>query len=268
VVAGPEPVKTWADEGMVSFDTETTGLDPEHARIVTASLVYVHPGEPPAIREWLADPGIDIPIEASDIHGVTTDHARAHGRPHDEVVVEGVNGLFEYVAAGVPVVVFNAPYDLTLLDRAARRAEYPSLSVQAEEADRPLYVIDPLCIDRKQDPFRRGTGVRKLTYLCQRVYGVALSDEEAHGSTADALAAARVAWKIARRFPAVGRLPLGELQVLQKSWHQEWAREFGLWLRRSGRPDDTDFHWPLRPPPGEPGLFDAAPPAVDVVEGR
>jgi DNA polymerase III subunit epsilon len=75
----------WHRGVMCAFDTETTGPDPESARIVTACVVHVDgSGEmPPEAQAWLIDPGTDIPAEASAIHGITTEHARANGQaPH------------------------------------------------------------------------------------------------------------------------------------------------------------------------------------------
>ena len=61
-----------------AWDLETTAADPEQARIVTATAVWIH-GPQTEERAWLVNPGIDIPDEAARIHGVTTDMARANG---------------------------------------------------------------------------------------------------------------------------------------------------------------------------------------------
>ena len=73
---------------LVAFDLETTGVDPDTARIVTGSLVHFIGGLPMKTQSWLADPGIDIPAEATAIHGITTEHARENGRDHDDVARE------------------------------------------------------------------------------------------------------------------------------------------------------------------------------------
>jgi DNA polymerase III subunit epsilon len=235
----------WADLPMVSFDLETTGVDVEQDRIVTASIVRVTPGGERSVAEWLVDPGIDIPQEATDVHGITTEQARAEGVPTVECLPALVESLAAYASVGEPLVVYNAPYDLTLLDRECRRNGVPTLHQQM--GDKPLMVIDPLVLDRRLDPYRRGTGVRRLTHLCQDVYNVPLSDEDAHGSTADALAAVRVAWKIAKTFPTVGYRPLHDLQHAQAMWHRAWADNFGAYLARQGQPDDVERDWPIRP---------------------
>lgn len=244
---------TWADGPMAAFDIESTGIDTDTARIVTASVVEVEPGRKPRVREWLADPGIEIPVEATAIHGITTEHARRHGRPAADVAREISGLLADLVEEGKPIVIFNAPYDLTLLDRECRRHDEtdpvrgcPTLHERCEDDGLDLYVIDPLVLDRAMDPYRRGSGTRKLTYVCQQIYDITLSDEDAHGSTADALATARVAWRIAHRYPACGELGLDELQVKQAEWHREWAVNFGEWLERQGKTNDVDVSWPIR----------------------
>lgn len=246
----------WADGPMAAFDLETSGVDPETARIATASIVEIHPGKPPQMHEWLANPGIEIPAEATAVHGISTAHARECGQPaHD--VARSISGLLaDLIEEGVPVVVYNASYDLTLLDRECRRHDTPTLHDRCEDDGLDLYVVDPLVLDRTCDPYRKGSGTRKLTYICQNVYGVSLSDEDAHGSTADALATARVAWKIAHRYP-VGKLSLPELQEYQANAHAEWAADFESYLRkvklRDGATEDEiaavriERDWPLRP---------------------
>lgn len=234
--------ETWADRPFASFDIESTGVNTATDRIVTASLVTIAGGTP-QVREWLVDPGVEIPAAATEVHGITTEHARAHGAPAAVAVEEIRQALVESLYAGQPLVVYNAPYDLTLLAAECDRHGVDPLGA----ARVPLRVVDPLVLDRAMDPYRRGAGSRRLTYVCQNVYGVPLSDEDAHGSTADALAAARVAWKIAKRYPRVGDADVDQLQAMQRDWHRAWADNFGEFLTRQGKPDDVDRSWPVRP---------------------
>ena len=77
---------TWNTLPRAAFDLETTGRNSRAARIVTASVTVVdHQGDVITEHEWLADPGVEIPTEASDVHGVTTEQARREGRPAHEV---------------------------------------------------------------------------------------------------------------------------------------------------------------------------------------
>ncbi|QMU75971.1 hypothetical protein GXW83_09710 [Streptacidiphilus sp. PB12-B1b] len=101
---------SWLNETLVGFDLETTGTDPAESRIVTAALVEAKGGEVVRERGWLADPGVPIPEEAAAIHGVSTARAVAEGRPVVEVADEVAAALCYHWRAGVPVVVFNAPF--------------------------------------------------------------------------------------------------------------------------------------------------------------
>ena len=107
---------------LAVFDLETTGVDVTSARIVTAFVgVLGVDGTVISSRSWLADPGVEIPAGAAAIHGVTTERARAEGRSANLVVREIVDELAARAADGLPLVVYNAPYDLTLLKHEARR---------------------------------------------------------------------------------------------------------------------------------------------------
>ncbi|MBV7412916.1 3'-5' exonuclease, partial [Dermabacteraceae bacterium TAE3-ERU27] len=77
---------------MLSFDLETTSANPIEARIITSAMVRIEGGNVDPV-ELLADPGVEIPAQASEIHGITTEYAREHGRPHDEVLAETVERI-------------------------------------------------------------------------------------------------------------------------------------------------------------------------------
>ena len=77
---------------MLAFDLETTSANPKEARIVTSALVRID-GRDVQKVEHLADPGIEIPQEATNVHGITTEKARAEGRPHEEVLKDTVEAI-------------------------------------------------------------------------------------------------------------------------------------------------------------------------------
>lgn len=49
------------DGPMTALDFESTGVDIETARVVTACTAIVGGNQPPLVRRWLADPGVEIP---------------------------------------------------------------------------------------------------------------------------------------------------------------------------------------------------------------
>ena len=122
-------MSTWNTLPRAAFDLETTGRNSRAARIVTASVTVVdHKGEVITEHEWLADPGVEIPTEASDVHGITTEQARREGRPAGEVTQElaaVLQGLFD---DGTPVIAFNASYDFTVLAAESARYGVPQLT--------------------------------------------------------------------------------------------------------------------------------------------
>jgi DNA polymerase III epsilon subunit-like protein len=235
---------SWHLGRLAGFDTESTGVDVESDRIVTASIVEVGGKLPPVPANWMSDvDGVEIPTAASDIHKVTTERARIEGQPAREVVEQLVAGLAQVVLAGTPLVIMNAPYDLTLLDREARRhGVQPLTDIVGDK----LRVVDPKVIDKHLDMYRPGK--RTLTDLC-RHYGVKL--DGAHSADADATATCRVAWRLGNVFPKLAEMSLDDLHKRQVEWHAAWAVDFQKHLRGKGETDAViDGSWPLRPAGG------------------
>ncbi|GAA3731884.1 3'-5' exonuclease [Streptomyces tremellae] len=226
---------TWHGGPLAGFDLETTGTEPLEARIVSAAVVEAAGGEVVESRTWLADPGVLIPAQASAVHGISSERAAAEGRPAGEVAAEVADALRGAWARGVPVVAYNAAFDLTLLCAELERHGLPPLG--------PLGpVVDPYTIDRAVDRYRKGK--RTLEAVCGE-YGVVL--DAAHEAVADALAAVRVATAIAGRHPKVAALTAGELHERQTAWYAAWAEDFEGFLRRKGDADaSVDRDWPLR----------------------
>lgn len=226
---------TWSKR-LAVFDLETTGLDLREARIVTACAVEIdQDGQVVGSnREWLADPGIEIPEAASNVHGVTTEIAKLRGAPAQQVVGELIQTLLSFFTAGIPVVAYNAPYDFTILHyEALRHGLDPILD--------PKPVIDPLVLDKFVDTYRSG---KRTLEVAARTYGVRL--EDAHNATADAVAAGRVAQAIAQKFPE--KLPEDVLQLhdAQIEWSKQQDASYEK-FRRGSSPDFTiQRGWPVK----------------------
>ncbi|MFE9011942.1 3'-5' exonuclease [Streptomyces cyaneofuscatus] len=233
---------SWHQGPLVGFDLETTGTDVETDRIVTAALVRLDPdGTVTKQRTWLLDPGVAIPEQASAIHGIGTDHARKHGARAASAVAEIAHAVAEVLHSGVPLVVMNARYDLSLLDRECGR--YGLDSVEQRIGGVPSPVIDPLVIDKHVDKYRKGK--RALQALCEH-YGVTLSD--AHDATADAVAAVRVVRRMGERHRPVSTLPPAELHALQVRAAAEQSASLQAYLRRTANPTAVvEQAWPVIP---------------------
>lgn len=225
----------WAKQ-LAVFDLETTGLVLEDARIVTACVAEIDAdgrlvGQS---HEWLANPGIDIPTAASDVHGVTTEIAVRDGRPAGEVVAELLGVLREFFNRGIPVVAYNAPYDFTILHHEAIRHGLSPI-------ENPLPIIDPLVLDKFVDQFRRGK--RTLTAAAEH-YSVALT--EAHNATADAIAAGRVAQQVALRYASKLPATAAELHAAQEGWSKTQDLGFEKFMRDRNPDFTARIGWPLK----------------------
>ena len=214
---------------MLAFDLETTSANPKEARIVTSALVRID-GRDVQKVEHLADPGIEIPQEATNVHGITTEKARAEGRPHEDVLKDTVEAIKAAWEDGLTLIVYNAAFDLTVL-----RSLTGDFTVTG-----PVY--DPYVIDRVSDKWRKGK--RTLGAVCEH-YGVELGN--AHEATADALAAARVAWKQVRQhYPNLAQMDENELMEFQAvKWYEDRVA-FKKYLEGKGRDaSDVSTAWPL-----------------------
>lgn len=238
----------WVDGPMLGFDTETTGVDVTTDRIVTAALVH-RAGTTTTVRSWLIDPGVPIPAGAAAIHGITTEHARAHGVAPAGALAQIADALAAAMLRGEPVVAFNASYDLSLLDAELRRH---GLATLPERIGRQVRVVlDPLVMDRGLDRYRRGK--RKLGDLCSH-YAVQ-SSAALHTADVDVLATLDVLRAIARRFPEVAAMSLDELHDRQVLEHRSWAQNFNAWRAGQGfTGPGAELYWPVRETVSSPAV--------------
>jgi DNA polymerase-3 subunit epsilon len=243
----------WADERLLAFDVETTSVDVETARIVQAAQVYVGGGQPTDSTVLLINPGVPIPEEATTVHGITDEMAR-EGLDAPTAMDELAHMIDLAISDGVPIVAYNARYDLTILDRELRR--HGLLVPRWEDAR----VVDPHVIDKWLHRFRRGS--RKLVDVCAH-YGVEL--DGAHDAGADALAAARLAYVLAKRGAVEARYPevvqmratwkrvrddLDALHAAQVVMAADQARGLRAYFERQGKTEEAASvveDWPVVP---------------------
>jgi DNA polymerase-3 subunit epsilon len=258
----PEPFTgtPWFEQRFVSLDLETTHPEPDVARIVTASVLEIGGRRPTVSRSWLVDPDIEIPAGAVAVHGITTEQAREAG----ELAGDAVPAIIETLAArpgDCPIAVFNSPYDLTVLDREARRCDVTPLQDRG-----PLLVIDPLVIDKHLHRYRPGS--RKLGPMAEWYRVVTGAD--GHDADYDARLAAFLARRLCRDALVIRRDEWEEqplqaewdrircdavaLHAAQAGWYGFQARGLAAHFREQGKRDEADRvreDWPLVPFEGE-----------------
>lgn len=236
------------DQIVYAFDTETTGTDVLRDRIVSATIAKLVGGEPAGERSWLIDPGVEIPAEATKVHGITTEHARATGVHPMEALQPIRDTLAAILCAGYPLAVMNAAYDLSILHAELARWAMPTLRDETDDGWTTL--IDPLVIargiDTERRDFQRGRKYR-LPDLCKR-YGINFA--ETHDATADAIGAGQLALAILDRSEDVieRNTTPGQLYMQQLTWRTADQLRFKKWVENNGKQEqygDIDAGWPL-----------------------
>lgn len=225
----------WWEGPLAGFDTETTSADPNAARIVTASLIVETPGQPVEGWTWLLDPGVEIPEGATAVHGITTEKARAEGVP----AAAGIHDIRKtLLTVDCPLVVMNASFDLTVLDR---EIQYHLGIAGFEAHSLPWPVVDPFVLDKQLDRYRKGS--RRLDAMSQH-YGVTLTN--AHDASADALAAIGIVRAMGR---IAGFPPAEELHRRQIEWKEKQVDSLESYFIRSGQFDGVPLRreWPVVP---------------------
>lgn len=247
----------WHAGPMTPFDIESGGVNVEEHRIVTITACSIVPQESgkPKVDIWNGLIAVDVDIDpaATEVHGITTEFARENGKPAAEVLDEAAGLLALSLHRQHPVCGMNLSFDWTILDRECRRWGVPTVEDRLE--GQPFSpVIDVLVLDKALDRYRPGK--RKLTDLAA-LYGC--RHDGAHDAVEDALAAARIAYKMGarshlppgeiralyadRRFPdriardwqAMSRLTLTELHDQQRRWYADQSESLGIyWARKQG----------------------------------
>lgn len=157
---------------LVFFDTETTGTDPLIDRVVEISMIRVSPDkgvEPP--RTWRINPGVRIPIEASEIHGIT--NADVADKP---TFAQIADELLAYLK-GCDLAGFN----VGRFDVRVMQTECSRIGKQFDLSG--VRVIDAQVIYHQKEPRNLTAAMR---FYCDKEL------KDAHGAEADTLATLEV----------------------------------------------------------------------------
>lgn len=215
-------VMAWHEGPLAALDLEATGVDPHTAHIVEVGLLrFEADGSSVALVDRLIDPGIPIPAEVTEITGISpTDLAKNGGDPA-EILVATRAAIVEFVDAGVPIVIYSAPYDWPLLG-----AELERHGLGALPDVPPAILIDPLVLDRHIDRYRKG---KRTLEVVAAHYGVPL--DNAHRAAGDAAATVALARRIAVLHPEL-HLDGPGIVALQVEAHEVWKTSLNEYLAR------------------------------------
>jgi DNA polymerase-3 subunit epsilon len=244
----------WPDGELLGFDLETTSIDPFTALPVSFAFVRFEAGRVTESLTRYVNPGVPIPPDSSEIHGITDEMVRIAGwKLH--AAVSWIGGMIEGTAQrGTPLVGMNLAYDLTVIDSCVRRGTELGFTMSA-----PMPVIDLMVLDKHADQYRKGK--RNLSALAEH-YGVELG-ENAHDAEADVVATVACARALAAKYPLIARTDPAELHDAQRRWHREQIQGLSRYfVSRGNDPIPAwQMEWPIWSSPPEPA-------AIGSMDGR
>jgi DNA polymerase-3 subunit epsilon len=155
------------DRPLAILDLETTGIDPQSDRIIEISILKLAPGVEPDHRTQRVNPGIPIPAEATEVHGIRD---------------EDVAGLPPFRALAPAILTFVegcdlCGYNLLRFDLRLILTEYQRAGLTFPIRGRRI--IDPCRIFHLREPRDLSSALR---FYCGREH------DGAHGASADVLA--------------------------------------------------------------------------------
>lgn len=149
---------------IVFFDLETTGINIGNDRIVEVSMLKIFPDGKKLSKTWLVNPEIEIPVEATAIHGITNE--KVVTEPTFKELAHAINEMI----ADADLAGFNSNrFDIPLLAEEFLRA-----GIDFDMNDRKS--IDVQVIFHKKEQRTLSAGYK---FYCNKEL------EEAHSAEAD-----------------------------------------------------------------------------------
>lgn len=168
---------------LVVLDLETTGTSVHTDRIVEIAVIQVSPDGSEKAFTTRLNPGVPIPQEATDVHGIT-DADVADCKPFSEVA-KNLHAFLE----GCDLAGYNAKrFDLPLLEQ-----EFARVGIKFEWRNRAI--LDVYLIWTKSEPRRLEDAVRVF---------LGRDHKDAHGAEADAKATLDVLRAQVKKFDLPG----------------------------------------------------------------
>lgn len=195
---------TWTDDTPVDqvrfvvLDSETTGLDPRHDRLITIGAVAVHAGEIQIDDSFGALIRVDENTSAVAVHGVTRDESRTGVEEP-----EALERFLDYVRDGV-IVGHHIGHDIATFDAGYERHWGMRLM------NRSMDTMD-LTLHLEQDgAFAGRPPIRQFTLdaLCE-MFDVIPHDR--HTAGGDAFITAQVLLRLLKLAGRHGRTTLGRI---------------------------------------------------------
>lgn len=182
----------FANERVLAFDLETTGISTRTDKIVQYALIGSNTCGNEISFEGLVNPGCLIPPRASEIHGIYNRDVidAAQFKSHAQKIYDLMDGA---IIVGHNVRRFDIPFLATEFSRVGMLAPKPKAIIDTLEIVRKLKLPRP----------------HNLGALCHR-HGVDLTN--AHTAGADAAATLLLLWRVMSEHPQPFRQPIVEIE--------------------------------------------------------
>lgn len=212
-------------------DTETTGPDTLTDKIVTLFYgVMDEQGEMVEKHSFLFNPGVAIPPEAEQIHGISDEIAKRDGIPVTEhyEAFSAISNLLNRHRGNLPVVAYNAAFDFSIIDTTFKRLGLP-------EVNKNIFVLDPFVLDKHYDFYRSGSRSQKTV---SAHYGIEVDETLIHNAEYDCYLAGRITQELLKKYPEILSFSKEELMLKQAEWKETHNQKLQNFLRNVNN-DDT-----------------------------
>ncbi len=193
----------WASQNLCVIDFETTGLDASNGdralELAVVCIDHIDGVERVTRRTWMFNPGMEIPLSAVSVHGITDDMV-ADAPPFMNVAAE----IADYIGQRIPVA-YNAKFDREFLHTEMRIAGIVTDENTYTWALRPsVEWIDPLVWVKHLHKFQKG---KKLTDAMNRLgvrvnlEAIGADERRAHRAIYDAVGCGGVLFAMSKKLP-------------------------------------------------------------------
>ena len=176
--------RVWDEIPIALIDVETTGRDPSKDRVVEIGIAVGRAGQVIARYNWLINPGVPIPEEVRQVHGISDDDVK--DSPRIEAIMHEIAAALD----GCIPAAYNAAFDRAFLHGELGRCEPRKTAAPALRRD--VEWLDPLVWARE---IQREEKSKALGEVAERL-GVKL--ERAHRASDDAEAALLVFYALSK----------------------------------------------------------------------
>jgi len=209
----------------VAVDTETTGLDPRHARIIELAAVRIHRGRVVKDETFscLVNPGIAVPEDSRRIHGIETEDLV------DAPDFGEAGRSFSAFIGQRLIIGYSLGFDLAILEREYSRAGLAWPAPRALDLRQLVRLAMPDLAEHS------------LEGLAAKL-GIAVTDR--HRALPDAKLAARIYLRLVPLLRKRQIRLLGEAEMASRKLTSRGVEEAA-----------AGWHAPTPPPPSDPALL-------------